>query len=455
MKKHLLTFALLSVLVLAGCSDNTSTSSDETSSNEPVSSVVDEPSTSSEDSSVIDEEDSSISEEEEPSTSEEEDPISSSEDPISSSEEEGNTSSSEEETPSEETHDYVVDFASISSTASFGEEDKSSEWTMGDFYIWNDQGWCGGNVTVSENGYNSETGGYDFAWSTEDVDVGWATVAPWYAMQVFMKLPSGYIDVGSNLLVTATITASEEMKVTICGNEITLAAGTNELSDLVSSTSMYEATANNAEFSMQMGWTSDSSHTYTGDISIDYLAFDSYVIPDTPASDDDSHDYVLDLANTPDAAFGEEGSCSTWTGGNFYYWNDQWWVGGNVTVGSAGYSADTSSYNFAWSSEGSPCWYSFQIFMKFATGYIDVGSQFTITATITAEAETKITLNGNEITLNAGENQISDLLSSRNVAESSVNSADISIQAGWESGAVADSGNIQISYLAFDAYTAA
>ena len=440
MKKHILAFTLLSVLVLAGCSENSLTSSETATSSETPISSVEEPSTTS--------------------SSSEETPVESSttDGEDSSTTDDGDTSSGDQggDETIDDSHDYVVDFASISSTAAFGEEASSSGWTMGDFYIWNDQGWCGANITMTENGYNSTTGGYDFAWTTEDYDSGWVNVAQWYAMQFFMKLPSGALgDVGSNFTITATITVAEEMKVTICGNELTLVAGTNEITDLLSNTTVYDTAADNCELSVQAGWESDNSHTYTGDISIDYLAFDAYVIPDNAPADDDSHDYVVDLANMPASSFSSEDGLTSVPRGSIYYWNDQWWCGGYVTVGEAAYNTETSSYNIAWTSEGAPSWFSFQLFMKLAPGYIEAGSQFTITATVTVDAETKITLNGEELTLTAGTNTIENHLLSNTVADSSAAAADLSIQTGWASdSSFTSSGNLQISYLAFDAYTA-
>ena len=163
MKKHILAFTLLSVLVLAGCSENSLTSSETATSSETPISSVEEPSTTSSSSSF---EETPV----ESSTTDGED---------SSTTDDGDTSSGDQggDETIDDSHDYVVDFASISSTAAFGEEASSSGWTMGDFYIWNDQGWCGANITMTENGYNSTTGGYDFAWSTEDYDSGWVNVA--------------------------------------------------------------------------------------------------------------------------------------------------------------------------------------------------------------------------------------------------------------------------------------
>lgn len=147
-----------------------------------------------------------------------------------------------------------------------------------------------------------------------------------------------------------------------------------------------------------------------------------------------------------DIIFGEEGVADT-NAGKWYFWNDQYWCGANVTVSSATYDAETDTATFVYTSEGS-CWYGMQMFYQAKN--LTEGKKYTLTCTITVETACEVTLMGNVISLNAGANDISIV-----ITEPANSAVDFSLQMGKEEGAVMVAANtVSISGLKFEEYQA-
>ena len=125
--------------------------------------------------------------------------------------------------------------------------------------------------------------------------------------------------------------------------------------------------------------------------------------------------------------------------GKWYFWNDQGWCGSNVTA-TGEYVNGAAS--FTWSGNGA-VWFGFQIFYDNAE--LTIGKQYELSLNINAENACSITVNGNVVALNAGDNQVKVYYTE---AEKNVNNetaCSISIQAGVNGGDIVDAGTLKIS----------
>ena len=172
-----------------------------------------------------------------------------------------------------------------------------------------------------------------------------------------------------------------------------------------------------------------TSDTYSADITLSGMAFSGEA---TPPVEDNSYDIT----------FGEE-TVATGNPGVWYFWNDQNWCGSNVTAGAAGYDAAADKATFTYSGATSACWFGYQAFYKHAAN--EVGKTYTLTCTITSEVAGDITINGQVVTLVAGENNIN-----LTIVQSAA--ASFSLQCGNEgAGSVIAANTFSITGLTFTA----
>ncbi|MBE7088372.1 MAG: hypothetical protein E7370_02450 [Clostridiales bacterium] len=147
-------------------------------------------------------------------------------------------------------------------------------------------------------------------------------------------------------------------------------------------------------------------------------------------------------------SFGEE-TVSAANPGNWYYWNDQNWVGSSVTVSNAEYANGTAS--FTYSGASSACWFGMQIFYKCPTNTVD--KNYKVSFTVTSSSAGNITVNGTVVALVEGENQVEVFYTETANNTNGTPAASLSIQCGVSaSNTVIEQATIAISNLTFTEY---
>ncbi len=291
----------------------------------------------------------------------------------------------------------------------------------GVWHFWNDQNWCGSNVTVSSAHYDAEADKATFTYSG-------ATPACWFGMQLFYKNSAN--ETGKTYKMTCTITSEVAGEVTINKQVVALVAGENTIELTV--------TEGAASFSLQCGNETAGTVISANTISVSELTFtaveggnqgggDDPVVPPTTSSS-----YTI--------VFGAEGDAVA-NPGVWCFWNDQNWCGSNVTVSSAHYDAENDKATFTYSGATPACWHGMQIFFRNPAN--GEGKTYKLTCTITSEVAGDITIIGNVVTLVAGENTIE-------LTVGQGGGASFTLQCGNEkAGTVIAANTISISNLTF------
>ena len=316
-----------------------------------------------------------------------------------------------------------------SGTISFGEEGVAVE-NPGAYYYWNDQNWCGSNVTVSGATYDAENNKATFTYSG-------ATTACWFGMQIFYE-NSVNVD-GKTYKLTCTINSEVAGDVTINGQVVTLAVGENniELTVVEGADINYDAAKPDASFVLQCG-------TYTGTvveantISISGLTFTAVEGGNVGGGDDPVVPPATSSSYT--IVFGAEGDAAA-NHGVWYFWNDQNWVGSNVTVSYAYYDAENDKATFTYSGATTACWHGMQIFYREPANV--EGKTYKMTCTVTSEVAGDIMIIGNVITLAAGENNIELIVGQGGAASFALQCGNVN------TGTVIEANTISISNLTF------
>ena len=244
----------------------------------------------------------------------------------------------------------------------------------GVWHFWNDQWWCGSNVTVSVSRYDADANKATFTYTLEG--------SCNYGMQIFYKHSAN--EAGKTYKMTCVITSEGAGEVVINGQAVALVAGENNIEIT------YVESAIDASFDFQCGNMVANTISISG---LTYTAVEAGGNPVVPPAAGTSYDIV----------FGGEGDTVT-KPGEWLYWNDQNWVGSNVTVSYAHYDADTDTATFTYSGATTACWHGMQIFYKNPAN--ETGKTYKMTCTITSEVAGDIMILGNVVTLVAGVNNI-------------------------------------------------
>ena len=282
----------------------------------------------------------------------------------------------------------------------------------GVWHFWNDQWWCGSNVTVSGARYDADANKATFTYTLEG--------SCNFGMQIFYKHSAN--EAGKTYKMTCVITSEGAGEVVINGQAVALVAGENNVEIT------YVESAVDASFDFQCG------NMVANTISISGLTYTAVEAggndPVTPPAPSTSYDIV----------FGGEGDTVT-KPGEWLYWNDQGWVGSNVVVSYAHYDADTDTATFTYSGATTACWHGMQIFYKNPAN--QEGKSYKMTCTITSEVAGDIMILGHVVTLVAGENNIE-----LQVGQGGTSS--FSLQCGnVNTGTVIEANTISISNLTF------
>ena len=266
----------------------------------------------------------------------------------------------------------------------------------GVWHFWNDQNWCGSNVTVSNAKYDAET-------NTVTITYSGATTACWFGMQIFYENPAN--EAGKTYKLTCTITSEAAGNIKINGQLIAIVSGENHIEiTVIEDANNNGNDAADASFALQCGTESGTVLAESNTITISGLTFTAIEGGNEGGNEGGGDPVVPPAAGTSyDIVFGGEGDTVT-KPGEWLYWNDQNWCGSNVTVSYAHYDADTDTATFTYSGATTACWHGMQIFYKNPAN--ETGKTYKMTCTITSEVAGDIMILGNVVTLVAGVNNI-------------------------------------------------
>ena len=251
----------------------------------------------------------------------------------------------------------------------------------GVWHFWNDQNWCGSNVTVSNAKYDGEADKATFTYTLEG--------SCSYGMQVFYESATNVTD--KTYKITCTITSEAAGEITINAQAVTLVAGENKIElTVVEGANNNSTDAPDASFSLQCG--NITANTF----SISDLTF-------TLVEENEGEEGGNESTDTSNPVFGEQPKAVA-NPGAWYYWNDQNWCGSNVTVSNANYDAESGKVTLTYSGATSACWFGMQLFYEHPSNV--TGTTYNLTCTINSKVAGDITINGQVVTLVAGENKI-------------------------------------------------
>ena len=259
----------------------------------------------------------------------------------------------------------------------------------GVWHFWNDQWWCGSNVTVSNAHYDAENDKATFTYSME----GFC----WFGMQMFYE--DSAQENGKTYKLNCTIISEAAGDVLINGQVVTLVVGENNIELTFTKGVDYDDTPD-ASFALQCGNVNTNTVIAANTISIYGLTFTEVVAGGNEGGTDDPA--TPPASGSYDIVFADEGGTVA-DAGVWHFWNDQWWCGSNVTVSGARYDADANKATFTYTLEGS-CNFGMQIFYKHSAN--EAGKTYKMTCVITSEGAGEVVINGQAVALVAGENNV-------------------------------------------------
>ena len=261
----------------------------------------------------------------------------------------------------------------------------------GVWYYWNDQGWCGSNVTVSLAKYDAEA-------NTVTVTYSGSNAACWFGMQIFYENPAN--EAGKTYKLTCTIISEAAGDIKINGQKVTLVAGENHIElTVVENANNNGNDAADASFALQCGTESGTILAENNTITISGLTFTAV---EEGGNEGGGDPVTPPTSGSYNIVYADEAGAVA-DAGVWHFWNDQWWCGSNVTVSGARYDADANKATFTYTLEGA-CSFGMQVFYKNPANA--VGTNYTLKCTITSEAAGTITINTQTVTLVEGENNI-------------------------------------------------
>ena len=264
----------------------------------------------------------------------------------------------------------------------------------GVWYYWNDQGWCGSNVTVSLAKYDAEA-------NTVTVTYSGSNVACWFGMQIFYENPAN--EAGKTYKLTCTIISEAAGDIKINGQKVTLVAGENHIElTVVEDANNNGNDAADASFALQCGTESGTILAESNTITISGLTFTAIEGGNEGGNEGGGDPVTPPTSGSYNIVFADEAGAVA-DAGVWHYWNDQWWCGSNVTVSGARYDADANKATFTYTLEGS-CNFGMQIFYKHSAN--EAGKTYKMTCVITSEGAGEVVINGQAVALVAGENNI-------------------------------------------------
>lgn len=118
----------------------------------------------------------------------------------------------------------------------FGEESKANL-TMDKFVYWNDQNWCGTNVTVLDAYYDVNGAHFSYSGAADNC---------WFGFQIFLK-HEGNVE-GATYQLSFKLKSEQAGKITVKGTAVDIIAGDNDIT-----VEYVEGGLETGSFSMQMG----------------------------------------------------------------------------------------------------------------------------------------------------------------------------------------------------------
>lgn len=277
---------------------------------------------------------------------------------------------------SEDPADYELG-EEILPSANF-EKNAEGDATDDTFAYWyaEDASWgCGDPVTMTEN--KLENGVITLSYTGGSVD---------FSVQLFYKNTN--LKAGAKYFIFATIEVSGDLQVKLNGKVMQLTAGSHDVYALFNSGSA---------LTMQCYGVGTGNMT----VKVSNVKWKEVLGggAEVPPVDDDpvgtqyrpNYDKVVNGDETGAKA-------DEWT-----YWNDQNWVGSEVTVTKSEAKDGALNFEFSGNTE-TAAWFGFQIFYK--NSEMSVGSKYTLSFKITVSKACSITINGQVKELQQGENTV-------------------------------------------------
>ena len=257
----------------------------------------------------------------------------------------------------------------------------------------------------------------------------------WYSNQIFVK--NSALTAGKTYKLNLTIVSSVAEKITLNGTVIDLVVGDNAVEVT------YVEDAAKASLSLQCGINTGVS-----------LAAGEFTLKDITYTEVEGGSDPVDPPASSDNLTNGDENATVANPGVWYYWNDQNWCGSNVIVSLAKYDAEANTVTVSYSGSNAACWFGMQIFYENPAN--EAGKTYKLTCTIISEAAGDIKINGQKVTLVAGENHIElTVVEDANNNGNDAADASFALQCGTESGTIlAESNTITISGLTYTAVEA-
>ena len=201
----------------------------------------------------------------------------------------------------------------------------------------------------------------------------------WYDTQLFYRDPNAVT--GSAYEITLEITSSAAGRVTICGSVVTLKQGTDTYTVTVT-----QGSAETIQIIFGVSGEDNNQDIKDGTVSVEIISVEETSAPAPSTGSFVNGDEAQAVANP----------------GTYIYWNDQNWVGTNVSVTAA--EIDDGELTLTYSGASEVCWFGMQLFYKDAD--LVAGQTYTLTLNIHASAAGSITVNDQVKELTVGDNAI-------------------------------------------------
>ena len=231
--------------------------------------------------------------------------------------------------------------------------------------FWNDQNWCGSNVTIVKNEAADGVATFEYT----------ATGACAFGFQVFLKNSS--LDEGSTYTLKLKINVATAVEAVINGTAVNLVAGDNNVSV------EYVEGAGVSSIDIQFPITDGCSNT----VKLSDIKW---------GSDSSNIKYEIVEGAIPNS------SEDQLTPDTLSFWNDQNWCGSNVTIVKN--EAADGVATFEYTATGA-CAFGFQVFLKNSS--LDEGSTYTLKLKINVATAVEAVINGTAVNLVAGDNNVS------------------------------------------------
>ncbi len=269
--------------------------------------------------------------------------------------------------------------------------------TAGQLGYWNDQNWCGSNVTVTSATV-----------ANKEINLAYtSTGANTFGLQFFYK--NADLAVGTMYVLKMILTVENAITAGINNKTFELVAGANEIEVVYLEG---DISSIDIQFGVVEAITANT-------IKLSSITWDLAEVEEPEGPTEIVESEVFTAVDGPISNSGED----VLEKGSYAYWNDQNWCGSNVTVSSATVADNALSVTYT---ATGVCDFGLQFFYKSNT--LTAGQTYRLTLTITVENAVAAKVNDTAVNLVAGANTVEvTYIQGTGVAASGVSSLDIQI----------------------------